>query len=135
MLPATGIVPDSDWPHCAVIARIDSVRQVKGKPFSLEQRYYIASRNLAPAEVAEAVRSHWAIENQLHWVLDVTMKEDASTVRKDNAPENMSLLKKIILNLLRSDTADKVKSSLRLKRKRAAWDADLRMQFLGLTPL
>jgi predicted transposase YbfD/YdcC len=62
VLPATGIVPESDWPHCAAIARIDSVRQVKGKPFSLEQRYYIASRNLAPAEVAEAVRSHWGIE-------------------------------------------------------------------------
>ena len=135
VLPATGIVPESDWPHCAVIARIDSVRQVKGKPFSLEQRYYIASRNLAPAEVAEAVRSHWGIENQLHWVLDVTMKEDASTVRKDNAPENISLLKKIVLNLLRMDTTDTVKSSLRLKRKRAAWDDDLRMRFLGLTPL
>ena len=135
VLPATGIVPESDWPRCAVIARIDSVRQVKRKPFSLEQRYYIASRNLAPAEVAEAVRSHWGIENQLHWVLDVTMKEDASTVRKDNAPENLSLLKKIILNLLRMDTTDKIKSSLRLKRKRAAWDDDLRTRFLGLTPL
>lgn len=133
VLPATGIVPESDWPRCAVIARIDSVRQVKGKPFSLEQRYYIASRNLAPAEVAEAVRSHWGIENKLHWVLDVTMKEDASTARKDNAPENLSLLKKIILNLLRMDTTDKIKSSLRLKRKRAAWDDELRMRLLGLT--
>jgi hypothetical protein len=68
-------------------------------------------------------------------VLDVTMKEDASTVRKDNAPENLSLLKKIVLNLLRMDTTDKVKSSLRLKRKRAAWDDELRMRFLGLRPL
>jgi predicted transposase YbfD/YdcC len=135
VLPATGIVPESDWPECAVIVRIDSVRQVKGKPLGMEQRYYIASRDLAPAEVAEAVRSHWGIENQLHWVLDVTMKEDASTVRKDNAPENLSLLKKIVLNLLRMDTTDKVKSSLRLKRKRAAWDDELRMRFLGLRPL
>ncbi len=130
-----GIVPESDWSRCAVIAHIDSVRQVKGKPFSLEQRYYIASRNLAPAEVAEAVRSHWGIENQLHWVLDVTMKEDASTVRKDNAPENFSLLKKIVLNLLRIDATDTVKSSLRLKLKRAAWDDELRMRFLGLTSI
>ena len=111
------------------------MRQIKGKPLSLEQRNYIASRNLAPAEVAEAVRSHWGIENQLHWVLDVTMKEDASTFRKDNAPENLSLLKKIVLNLLRMDTTDKVKSSLRLKRKRAAWDNELRRRLLGLTPL
>jgi predicted transposase YbfD/YdcC len=68
-------------------------------------------------------------------VLDVTMKEYASTVRKDNAPENLSLLKKIVLNLLRMDTTDTVKSSMRLKRKRAAWDDELRMRFLGLTPL
>lgn len=135
ILSAAGIVSESDWPACAVIARIDSVRQVKGKQPGMEQRYYIASRDLAPAEVAEAVRSHWGIENQLHWVLDVTMQEDASTVRKDNAPENLSLLKKIVLNLLRTDTTDKVKSSLRLKRKRAAWDDELRMRFLGLRPL
>lgn len=132
VLPVTGIVPESDWPNCAMIARIDSVRQVKGQPLGMEQRYYIASRNLSPTEVAEAVRSHWGIENRLHWVLDVSMKEDASTVRKDNAPENLSLLKKIVLNLLRIDTTDTVKSSLRLKRKRAAWDDDLRRRLLGL---
>jgi predicted transposase YbfD/YdcC len=135
VLPATGIVSESDWPDGKLIARIDSVRQVKGKQSSMEQRYYIASRDLGPSEVAEAVRSHWGIENRLHWVLDVTMKEDASTVRKDNAPENLSLLKKIVLNLLRMDTTDTVKSSLRLKRKRAVWDDDLRTRFLGLTPL
>ncbi len=66
---------------------------------------------------------------------NVMMKEDASTVRKDNAPENLSLLKKIVLNLLRMDATNRVKSSLRLKRKRAAWDDELRMRFLGLTPL
>lgn len=135
VLPATGIVSASDWPDCAVIARIDSVRQVKGKPLGMEQRYYIASRDLAPAEVAEAVRSHWGIENQLHWVLDVTLKEDASTVRKDHAPENLSLVKKIVLNLLRMDTTDTVKSSLRQKRKRAAWNGELRSRFMGLSPL
>lgn len=133
--PAAGIVPEADWPGCAVIARIDSLRQVKGKTSELEQRYYISSRNLAPAELAQAVRSHWAIENQLHWVLDVTMREDASTIRKDNAPENLSLLKKIVLNILRTDTSGRKKTSLRLRRKRAAWDDDLRAQLLGLNPL
>ena len=132
VLPATGVVPEADWPGCAVIARIDSLRQVKGKASELEQRYYISSRQLTPAELAQAVRSHWAIENQLHWVLDVTMREDASTVRKDNAPENLSLLKKIILNILRTDTSGRKKTSLRLRRKRAAWDDGLRAQLLGL---
>jgi len=81
------------------------------------------------------VRSHWGIENQLHWVLDVTMKKDASTVRRDNAPENLSLVKKIALNLFRMDMTDTVKSSLRIKRKRAAWDHGLLARFLGLTPI
>ena len=135
ILPAAGIVPEADWPGCAVIARIDSLRQVKGKTSELEQRYYISSRNLAPSALAEAVRSHWAIENQLHWVLDVTMREDASTIRKDNAPENLSLLKKIALNILRTNTSGRKKSSLRLRRKRAAWNDDLRAQLLGLNPL
>lgn len=59
--------------------------------------------------------------HRLHWVLDVSLGEDVSTVRKDNAPQNLSLLKKIVLNLSRLDTADRAKSSLRLTRKRAAW--------------
>ena len=63
------------------------------------------------------------------------MREDASTIRKDNAPENLSLLKKIILNILRTDTSGRKKLSLRIRRKRAAWDDDLRAQLLGLTPL
>ena len=135
VLPAAGVVSEADWPGCAVIARIDSLRQVKVKASELEQRYYISSRPLAPEEVAQAVRSHWAIENQLHWVLDVTMHEDASTIRKDNAPENLSLLKKMILNILRTDTSGRKKLSLRIRRKRAAWDDDLRAQLLGLTLL
>ena len=123
-------MPEADWPGCAVIGRIDSLRQVKGNTSELEQRYYISSRNLAPA-----VRAHWAIENQLHWVMDVTMREDASTIRKDHAPENLSLLKKIVMNILRTDTSGRKKLSLRIRRKRAAWDDDLRAQLLGLNPL
>jgi hypothetical protein len=68
-------------------------------------------------------------------MLDMTMKENASTVRKDNALKNISLLKKIVLNLLRIDMTDKVKSSLLFKRKRAVWDYESRMLFLGLSPL
>lgn len=84
--------------------------------------------------MAEVVRSHRGIENQLRWGLDVTMKKGASTVRKANAPENLSLLKKIFLNLLRMDTSNTDKFSLWQKPKRAAWDEALRIRFLGLTP-
>lgn len=121
--------------NCQVIGRIDSVRQTGTQTADLEQRYYIASRALAPEELAQAVRSHWGIENRLHWVLDVTMGEDGSTVRKDHAPQNLSLLKKIVLNLIRLDTTDPIKCSLRIKRKRVAWDDDVRMNMLGLRPL
>ncbi len=100
-----------------------------------EQRYYIGSRDLRAEELAAAVKSHWAIESRLHWVLDVRFGEDGSTVRKDNAPQNLSLLKKIVLNIIRFDTSHTAKTSLRLKRKAAAWDDELRMNMLGLRPL
>jgi len=135
VLPAAGVVDSALWTKCQVIGRIDSARKVGGKTACLEQRYYIASRALTPEELATSVRSHWNIENRLHWVLDVTMGEDGSTVRKDHAPQNLSLLKKIVLNLIRQDTTDSVKCSLRIKRKRAAWDDDVRMNMLGLKPL
>lgn len=135
VLPAQGVVAAEDWPKCKTIARIDSARLVNGKPAALEQRYYLSSRDLSAEELAAAVRSHWAIENRLHWVLDVSFGEDASTVRKDNAPQNVSLLKKIVLNLLRLDKTAPPKTSLRLRRKHAAWDDDSRMNMLGLKPL
>ncbi len=79
--------------------------------------------------------AHWAIENALHWMLDVCFCEDDCMIRKDNAPQNLSMLKKIVLNLIRADKTDNTKTSLRLKRKRAAWDDDIRMKMLGIQPL
>lgn len=73
--------------------------------------------------------------HQLHWLLDVGFGEDGCMNRKDHAPQNLSLIKKIVLNLIRLDKTDTVKTSLRLKRKRAAWDDDIRMKMLGLRPL
>ena len=132
---AKGVVDTGDWPKCKTIGVIDSFRVVGGTPSEPEQRYYISSRQLSAEELATAVRAHWAIENRLHWMLDVAFGEDGCMVRKDNAPQNLSLLKKIVLNLIRSDTTDKAKTSLRQKRKRAAWDDDIRMNMLGLRPL
>jgi len=135
VLPAQGIVDLADWPKCRTIGLVDSLRQVGDKESSFERRYYISSRELTAEQLAASVRSHWGVENRLHWVLDVSFGEDASPVRKDNAPQNLSLLKKIVLNLIRLDTADETKTSLRLKRKRAAWDDDVRLRILGLKPL
>ena len=78
--------------------------------------------------LGRAVRAHWGIENWLHWVLDVGFGKDASTVRKDYAPQNLSLLKKIVLNLVRPVPM----MSLRMKRKATAWSDEERARVLGL---
>lgn len=135
VLPARGVVDQNDWPKCQTIGRIDSIRRIGDQDSDLEQRYYISSRALSAEELAAAARAHWGIENRLHWMLDVNFGEDRSTVRKDNSPQNVSLLKKIVLNLVRTSTADLPKASLQLKRKAAAWNDALRMNILGLKPL
>jgi predicted transposase YbfD/YdcC len=123
------------WPGCKTVGCVVSQRVVGDKVAELEERYYISSRKLTAEELAKTVRAHWAIENRLHWMLDVCFGEDDCMIRKDNAPQNLSLLKKIVLNLIRADKTDTAKTSLRLKRKRAAWDDDIRMKMLGIHPL
>lgn len=78
---------------------------------------------------AHSVRSHWGIENQVHWVLDVAFNEDASRVRKDHAPENLALLRHVALNLLRQDTS--AKSGIKAKRLKAGWDNDYLSRILA----
>ena len=123
------------WPGCKTVGCVVSQRVVGDKVAELEERYYISSRKLTAEELAQTVRAHWAIENRLHWMLDVCFGEDDCMIRKDNAPQNLSLLKKIVMNLIRADKTDTAKTSLRLKRKRAAWDDDIRMKMLGIHPL
>jgi predicted transposase YbfD/YdcC len=135
VLDAPGVVNLVDWPQCKTIGLVDAVRCVGDQASGWEPRYYISSRELNAEQLATAVRAHWGVENRLHWVLHVSFGEDGSTLRKDNAPQNLSLLEKIVLNLIRLDTTDKTKASLRLRRKGAAWDDDVRMNMLGLKPL
>ncbi|MCK7490594.1 MAG: ISAs1 family transposase [Comamonadaceae bacterium] len=103
-----------------MLGRVDSVRVVEGKASPVETRYYISSRTLSTADFAAAVRDHWAIENRLHWSLDVIFGEDARRLdRRINAAQNFSLLTKMALNLLRQTAAPTArKKSLRLRRKR-----------------
>lgn len=81
-------------------------------------RYYLSSARLTPQRFARAVRSHWAIENSLHWVLDVTFDEDAARNRADNGPENLAVLRRLTLNLLRTA---RPKLQVSRKRKRSGW--------------
>lgn len=91
-------------------------------------RFFLSSLNAQFPNFPTSIRSHWGIENQLHWCLDVIFAEDDSRIRKDNAPRNMTLLRRLALNLLRQDTS---KSSLKMKRYRAGLDNNFLLQILS----
>lgn len=92
------------------------------------RHYHVASRPLDPEAYLKAARAHWSIENGLHWVLDVTFDEDRDRSRKDNAPENLSILRKLALNMLKRARPD---ISIRRKRKRSGWSNDFARSVLG----
>ena len=101
----------------AAVARIDAVRRL-GNSEERQSRYFVLSRMLSAADVLTTVRAHWGIENRQHWVLDVVFNEDRARSRKDNAAQNLALLRRLALNLLQSDG---LKASIRRKIKRAGW--------------
>ncbi len=106
-----------EWKDLKSIGVALSYRQTKQGKESLEYRYYISSATLTKARFANAVRSHWAVENSLHWVLDVSMKEDECQIYRGNAAEILSGARKLALNMLRAETTRKV--SIPRKQKRA----------------
>jgi|SRR5580698_53388 predicted transposase YbfD/YdcC len=111
--------PNLDFPGAAAFARIEASRQEAHKDSSLAVRYFVLSRLLTPEEILHVARTHWTIENQLHWVLDVRLAEDAHRSRKDHAPQNLALVRKLALNTLRQHPD---KGSIKGKIKRAGWD-------------
>ena len=132
-------VNTEEWPNCKTVAMVASLRQVGDKTSDLEQRYYISSRDMTPETLAKAVRAHWAVENKLHWMLDVNFGEDACMVKKDNAPEILSLIRRVVINMLSLDTTQpsftKKKLSKRQKRKSANWDEGTMRSILGIQPI
>jgi predicted transposase YbfD/YdcC len=111
---------EDQWPGLKSIAAIESKRKIRGKTTS-ETRYFISSLTGRARKLAEAAREHWAIENSLHYVLDVTFNEDKSRIRKDNAPENLVVLRRIALNMVKKEPT-RNKSSVRSRVKTAGWD-------------
>ena len=101
----------------------------EGEQVSVETRYYISSLEADAQRLLEAARSHWGIENSVHWVLDVSFREDDSRVRTGNAPENLATIRHAALNLLRQDRHSKL--SVKAKRKLAAWDNDYLLSILS----
>ncbi len=116
-----------DWAGLTSIGRVISRREVDGKATE-QTRYFIASLPLEVTRFAHAVRSHWGIENRLHWVLDMTFRDDDSRVRKEQAPKNFAIIKHMAMNLL---SKAKDKKSLRVMRKKAGWNNRFLLQILG----
>jgi predicted transposase YbfD/YdcC len=116
----TSLAAANDFPGIVALARVTSRRRPHGgraeRPFI---RYYLLSKYIPAKKLLRIVRSHWAIENQLHWILDVVFDEDANRTRKGNAPENLAIVRRLALNVIRSHPAP---TSLRQKIKRAGWD-------------
>jgi len=109
-----------DWPGMKAVVMVESSREVSGKT-EQETRFYITSLVMLAHLLGPVVRSHWAIENSLHWVMDMVFRDDECRVRTDHAPANFTTLKHMAHNLLRKAAG---KDSLRSRRKIAAWDDD-----------
>lgn len=101
------IDPENKWKKLNSVGMIESVRTENGKT-TVETRYYISSLNLDAKKFGDSVRSHWGIENSLHWILDVALNEDDCKIRKDNAPQNFAVLRHIAINLLGKEKSKKL---------------------------
>ena len=117
-----------NWVGLRSIAMVVSTRMIGDKQ-TQKIRYYISSLPSDPERLLHVVRRHWAIENELHWVLDVAMNEDHSRVRKDQAPENLAVLRHIALNLLKQEKT--AKGGIHAKQLQAAWKEDYLLKVLS----
>src|SRR5258708_2941073 len=130
----TSVAAANRFPGAVALARITSRRRPHAgradKPVVV--RYYLLSKYMAANRVLQIVRGHWGIENRLHWVLDVVFNEDRGRARKDNGPENLAILRRLAINIIRAHPA---RTSMRQKVKRAGWDDPFLLHFVPHTPL
>jgi len=116
------------WEGLRTVGMVEARREVRGK-LTVERRYYLSSLPLGVETFARAVREHWGVENQLHWVLDVQMNEDQNRARCGHAAENLGLLRRLVLNQLRRDT--RCQTGIRGKQLNASWDHAYLQSLLG----
>ena len=109
-----------DWPGLKAVAIVESTRETSGK-IETETRFYITSLTGPASRVGPAIRDHWRIENSLHWVMDMTFRDDECPVRTNHAPATLAVIRNMAQNLIRQTPG---KQSIRLHRKTAAWDDD-----------
>jgi predicted transposase YbfD/YdcC len=118
------------WQGLQTVAKVKRQRRIE-EEVTTETHYYLSSLPNDAESLLQAIRSHWGIENSLHWVLDVAMGEDDSRVRKDYAPENLALLRRLALTLLKQEETAKV--GVQAKRRKAGWDEDYLLKVLGVS--
>jgi predicted transposase YbfD/YdcC len=120
---------EDGFPGVRALGRITSRRRSHDKPADPPLvRYFLLSKYMPAKRLLATARSHWGIENKLHWVLDVIMNEDRNRARKDHGPKNLAILRRLVLNILRAHPDNK---SMRRKIKRAAWDDTFLMSIIG----
>ena len=110
------------WSTIKSIVRIESTREIKGA-VTIEDRYYVSSLQATAEKMLTSIRGHWAIENSLHWVLDMSFFDDQSRIRKGNAPHVMSILRHVAFNLLQ--LVKTKRQSIKGLRKMCGWDEKL----------
>jgi predicted transposase YbfD/YdcC len=119
------------WEGLASVGMVESSREIQGK-VTIERRYYLSSLKLDVETFARAVRGHWAVENKLHWVMDVCFREDQSRARQGYAAENLATLRRLALNLLKQEKTKK--RGIRGKMLAASWHHPYLLKLLGLQP-
>lgn len=121
--------PDGAWSGLRTIARVTATRQVTGHVPTMMVRYYVSSLDGDARQIAHAVRSHWGIENMLHWVLDMGFHEDESRVRIGHSAQNLAVLRKVALMLIQHDPTRTL--GVKASRMHAAWDTAYLLALLG----
>ena len=119
-----GLPPE--WPDVAAVILVGREREVKGKRTDTAH-YYITSLQGTAAELGTLIRRHWSVENELHWCLDVSFREDGNKTAAGHAGANLGLVRRVAASLLKQDTG---KGSIKSKRLRAGWDEDYLLQVL-----
>jgi predicted transposase YbfD/YdcC len=119
----------AQWEGLQSVGMVEAIREV-GAQRTVERRYYLSSLPLGVATFARAVRGHWGVENKLHWVLDVQMREDQSRARAGYAAENLATLRRLALNLLKREKTKR--RGIRGKQLNASWDHAYLLRLLGV---